>query len=133
MRGWRSRRALGVPALHADAVDYINLHGTASQKNDEVEARVIAELFPATTRASSTKGWTGHTLGAAGIVEAVIAFIALEKGIAPGTLNPATLDPACGPQVRLANGAGGSAGRAQQFVRLRRQQLHTAVRPGPRA
>jgi len=59
-------------------------------------------LFPATTRASSTKGWTGHTLGAAGIVEAVIAFIALEEGFAPGTLNASTLDPACGPQVRLA-------------------------------
>jgi len=63
---------------------------------------VIAELFPATTRASSTKGWTGHTLGAAGIVEAVIAFIALEEALAPGTLNTTALDPACGPQVRLA-------------------------------
>jgi len=94
--------ALGSAGLAPDDVDYINLHGTASQKNDEVEARVIAELFPATTRASSTKGWTGHTLGAAGIVEAVISFIALEEGLAPGTLNASTLDPACGPQVRLA-------------------------------
>ncbi len=94
--------ALGSAELAPEAVDYINLHGTASQKNDEVEARVIAELFPATTRASSTKGWTGHTLGAAGIVEAVIVFIALGEGLAPGTLNTATLDPACGPQVRLA-------------------------------
>jgi 3-oxoacyl-[acyl-carrier-protein] synthase-1 len=94
--------ALDCAALAAGAVDYINLHGTASQKNDEVEARVIAELFPARTRASSTKGWTGHTLGAAGIVEAVISFIALEEGLAPGTLNTAELDPACGPQVRLA-------------------------------
>ena len=59
-------------------VDYINLHGTASQKNDEVEARLVAELFPATARASSTKGWTGHTLGAAGIVEAVITFLSME-------------------------------------------------------
>jgi 3-oxoacyl-[acyl-carrier-protein] synthase-1 len=94
--------ALGSAGLAPEAVDYINLHGTASQKNDEVEARVIAELFPARTRASSTKGWTGHTLGAAGIVEAVISFIALEEGFAPGTLNTAELDPACGPQVRLA-------------------------------
>jgi 3-oxoacyl-[acyl-carrier-protein] synthase-1 len=85
-------------------IDYINLHGTASQKNDEVEARVVAELFPARTHASSTKGWTGHTLGAAGIVEAVITLLALETGLMPGTLNSTELDSACGPQIRLANG-----------------------------
>jgi 3-oxoacyl-[acyl-carrier-protein] synthase-1 len=85
------------------AVDYINLHGTATRKNDEVEARLVADLFPATTLASSTKGWTGHTLGAAGIVEAVITFIAMETGLAPGTLNSAELDPSCGPQVRIQN------------------------------
>lgn len=95
--------ALARAGLPSHAVDYINLHGTASQKNDEVEARAVAALFPATTRASSTKGWTGHTLGAAGIVEAVITFLALETGLAPGTLNAETLDPACGPQVRIAN------------------------------
>jgi 3-oxoacyl-[acyl-carrier-protein] synthase-1 len=97
--------ALGRAGLEPDAVQYINLHGTASQKNDEVEARVIADLFPATTRASSTKGWTGHTLGAAGIVEAVVAFIAMQTGLAPGTLNAEKLDPACGPQIRLENEA----------------------------
>ncbi len=95
--------ALRRGSLEPAAIDYINLHGTASQKNDEVEARLIAELFPATTRASSTKGWTGHTLGAAGIVEAVITFIAMEAGLAPGTLNTAELDAACGPQLRLQN------------------------------
>jgi len=95
--------ALERAALDAASVDYVNLHGTASQKNDEVEARVIASMFPASTRASSTKGWTGHTLGAAGIVEAVVAFIALETGLAPGTLNATQLDPCCGPQLRLAN------------------------------
>ncbi len=95
--------ALQLGSLEPAAVDYINLHGTASQKNDEVEARLIAELFPSTTRASSTKGWTGHTLGAAGIVEAVITFIAMETGLAPGTLNTLDLDAACGPQLRLQN------------------------------
>jgi len=84
-------------------VDYINLHGTASRKNDEVEAAVIAELFPSTTAASSTKGWTGHTLGAAGIVEAGITLLALEHAMLPGTLNTRTLDPVCGPQVRIDN------------------------------
>ena len=95
--------ALERAALGPAAVDYVNLHGTASLKNDEVEARVIASMFPASTRASSTKGWTGHALGAAGIVEAVVAFIALETGLVPGTLNTTQLDPCCGPQVRLAN------------------------------
>ena len=84
-------------------VDYINLHGTASQKNDAVEARVVADLFPARTFASSTKGWTGHTLGAAGIVEAGIALLALEHGLLPGTLNTQTLEPECGPQIQREN------------------------------
>jgi 3-oxoacyl-[acyl-carrier-protein] synthase-1 len=96
--------ALAGAALTPASVDYINLHGTASQKNDEVEAQVVAELFPASTRASSTKGWTGHALGAAGILEAVVCFGALQTGLVPGTLNTAQLDPACGPQIRLANG-----------------------------
>ena len=90
------RLANVVPA----AVDYINLHGTASQKNDEVEARAVDRLFPATTHASSTKGWTGHALGAAGMVESAICWRALEDGLAPGTLNLTDPDPACGPQVR---------------------------------
>jgi len=95
-------RALARAGLPAGAVDYINLHGTASHKNDEIEARVVAELFPARTRASSTKGWTGHALGAAGILEAVITLMALEAQFAPGTLNARTLDPVCGPQLMLA-------------------------------
>jgi 3-oxoacyl-[acyl-carrier-protein] synthase I len=96
-------QALAAAGLEAEQIDYINLHGTASQKNDEIEGRVVAELFPERTFASSTKGWTGHTLGAAGIVEAVITLLALETGLAPGTLNSSVVDPACGPQVRLHN------------------------------
>jgi 3-oxoacyl-[acyl-carrier-protein] synthase-1 len=97
------RDALARAAVDACQVDYINLHGTASQKNDEVEARVIDDLFPARTIASSTKGWTAHTLGAAGMLEAAITLLALESGHAPGTLNSGALDPACGPQIRLEN------------------------------
>ena len=66
-------------------------------------ARAVAELFPTTLHASSTKGWTGHTLGAAGIVESVFALLALRDGLLPGILNSGTPDPACGPQVRFAN------------------------------
>jgi 3-oxoacyl-[acyl-carrier-protein] synthase-1 len=95
--------ALARAALTAEAIDYINLHGTASQKNDEVEASLVANMFPERTLASSTKGWTGHTLGAAGIVEAVITSLAMENGVVPGTLNTSDLDPACGPQIRIAN------------------------------
>ena len=89
--------------LTANSIDYINLHGTASRKNDELEARTVSSMFPATTLASSTKGWTGHTLGAAGIVEMVISCLAIEGGEVPGTLNTTVLDPVCGPQVLMEN------------------------------
>ncbi|MHA6205856.1 beta-ketoacyl-[acyl-carrier-protein] synthase family protein [Dyella soli] len=97
------RDALARAGLRAEQVDYINLHGTASQKNDEVEAALIARAFPATTRASSTKGFTGHTLGAAGIVEAVFALLSIERGLVPGNLGCTTPDKACGPQFAFAN------------------------------
>ncbi|NKJ21871.1 beta-ketoacyl-[acyl-carrier-protein] synthase family protein [Dyella sp. SG609] len=92
------RDALARAGLDAAQVDYINLHGTASLKNDEVEAALIGRIFPASTRASSTKGYTGHTLGAAGIVEAAFALLALEHGFVPGNLGGDEPDPACGPQ-----------------------------------
>ena len=94
--------ALARAGLAPEAIDYINMHGTASQKNDEVEGALVARRFPARTHASSTKGFTGHTLGAAGIVEAVISLLAIERGLMPGTVNSAALDPGFGPQIRLA-------------------------------
>lgn len=95
------RDALARAGLAPDAVDYLNLHGTATQANDAVEALAVAALFPDSLHASSTKGWTGHTLGAAGIVESVFALLALEHGELPGILNSTTPDPACGPQIRF--------------------------------
>ncbi len=95
--------ALRSARLDLCEIDYINLHGTATRKNDEVEARVVGEMFPTTTFASSTKGWTGHTLGAAGIVEAAISLLALEEGFVPGTLNSESLDDMCGPQIQREN------------------------------
>ena len=97
------RDALARADIDADAVGYLNLHGTATPANDAVEARAVAALFPATLHASSTKGWTGHTLGAAGIVESIFALIALQDGLLPGTLNSRDPDPACGPQIRFDN------------------------------
>lgn len=87
--------------LAAESIDYINLHGTATPKNDEVEAQLVARLFPEHTRASSTKGYTGHCLGAAGIVEAGMSLLALEHGLVPGTAGCRQLDPLCGPQLVL--------------------------------
>lgn len=95
--------ALARAGIGADEVDYINLHGTATPKNDEIEAGVVSAAFGARTRASSTKGWTGHTLGAAGIIEAGIALLAIEHGLVPGTLNCEQPDALCGPQFALAN------------------------------
>jgi 3-oxoacyl-[acyl-carrier-protein] synthase-1 len=98
--------ALARAGLTTDSIDYINLHGTASTKNDEVEAALVARRFPARVHASSTKGFMGHTLGAAGIVEAVISLLAIETGWMPGTLNTQHLDADCGPQIRLAPARG---------------------------
>ncbi len=92
--------ALARAGLETGAIDYLNLHGTASQKNDEVEAALVARRFPATLHASSSKGLTGHTLGAAGIVEAVVCLLAL-RGLRPGTVNTRQLDAVCGPQIRI--------------------------------
>ncbi|MBO9717446.1 MAG: beta-ketoacyl-[acyl-carrier-protein] synthase family protein [Pseudoxanthomonas sp.] len=94
--------ALARAGLDPAAIGYLNLHGTATPANDTVEAQAVAALFPDTLHASSTKGWTGHTLGAAGIVESVFALLALEDGLLPGTLNSDEPDPACGPQLRFA-------------------------------
>ena len=93
--------ALARAGLTPDAIDYINMHGTASQKNDEVEGALVARRFPARTHASSTKGFMGHTLGAAGIVESVISLLAIERGLMPGTVNTNQLDAGFGPQIRL--------------------------------
>lgn len=89
------RDALNRAKIDVTQVGYINLHGTASQKNDAMEAALVARLFPTTTRISSTKALTGHTLGAAGIVEAVITLLALREGFVPGNTGATTPDPAC--------------------------------------
>lgn len=86
----QAMRMAGVDAKH---IDGINLHGTASQANDRIEAAVLQKLFTKQTLASSTKGWTGHTLGAAGSVEAIIAINALQTGFFPGTMNLEQTDP----------------------------------------
>jgi len=98
-------QALHSAGLVARDIDYINLHGTASRINDAVEDRAVARLFGADTPCSSTKGWTGHTLGAAGIIEAVISCLCLEHGFTPGSLNTTQVDPSFASRVIVENEA----------------------------
>ena len=75
------RAALRAPTSSPHQVDYINLHGTATPANDLAEDRAVREVFGPDVALSSTKGWTGHTLGAAGMVEAAIALLCIEAGL----------------------------------------------------
>ncbi|MGY4514786.1 3-oxoacyl-[acyl-carrier-protein] synthase-1 [Lysobacter sp. HA18] len=95
------RDALARGGVDAADIGYLNLHGTATPANDRAESLAIKAVFPDTLHASSTKAYTGHTLGAAGIVESVIALLALESGELPGTLGSSTPDEICGPQIRF--------------------------------
>ncbi|HHM06011.1 MAG TPA: beta-ketoacyl-[acyl-carrier-protein] synthase family protein [Gammaproteobacteria bacterium] len=86
--------ALRRAALASDDIDYINLHGTGTKTNDLAECTAVQRLFGPRTPCSSTKGWTGHTLGAAGIVEIAFSLLALEHGFMPQSLNTREVDPA---------------------------------------
>jgi 3-oxoacyl-[acyl-carrier-protein] synthase-1 len=95
--------ALASARLAPTDVDYINLHGTATPNNDAAEDRAVFGLFGRGVPVSSTKGATGHTLGAAGGCEAVIALLAMRDGFVPGGLNTTTVDPALMSDYRTAN------------------------------
>ena len=88
------RGALADAGLEPAAIDYINLHGTATPNNDSAEDCAVQAVFGSATPCSSTKGATGHTLGAAGAVEATISLLALRHGLMPAGLNSLTPDPA---------------------------------------
>lgn len=82
--------------LEKQDISYVNLHGTATHTNDAAEAKGLLRLFGAEIACSSTKGYTGHTLGAAGITEALIAMLCLERGMLPGNINLQQPDPELG-------------------------------------
>ncbi|MDE2613017.1 MAG: beta-ketoacyl-[acyl-carrier-protein] synthase family protein [Burkholderiales bacterium] len=88
------RAALADAGLAPDDIGYVNLHGTATPGNDAAEDRAVSRVFGVACACSSTKGYTGHTLGAAGAVEAALTMLALERGWLPPTLNLRTPDPA---------------------------------------
>jgi 3-oxoacyl-[acyl-carrier-protein] synthase-1 len=88
------RAALDGAGLAPGDIGYVNLHGTATPANDLSEDRAICSVFGPATPCSSTKGWTGHTLGAAGIVEAVFCLLCLREQFLPRSLNTRDPDPA---------------------------------------
>jgi len=97
------KTALERAGLTPDAIDYINLHGTGTRANDESEDRAVMQVFGSGTTCSATKGFTGHTLGAAGITETLFALGSIERGFIPGTLNSQRLDPELSAAVLLEN------------------------------
>lgn len=95
------QRALTSAHLAPDQVNYLNLHGTASRANDLAEDKAVVAVFGTQTPCSSTKGWTGHTLGAAGITEAILVSLCLLHNFLPRSLNTNTVDPQLRAQILL--------------------------------
>ena len=87
-------RALTAAKLTPDEIDYVNLHGTATRTGDISEDRAISALFGTKKPCSSTKGRTGHTLGAAGIVEAIFTTLSIQNDLLPGGVSTTNPDPA---------------------------------------
>ena len=88
------RAALDDAGLGPGDIDFLHLHGTATPANDLAEDRAACRVFGEALPCASTKGFTGHTLGAAGILGAVIGLLAIEQGWMPPSLNTRSLDPA---------------------------------------
>ena len=96
-------RALGDARLDAQAIDYLNLHGTGTPSNDRAESRAVLATCGASVPCSSTKGATGHTLGAAGALEAVLSSLCLGAGLLPAGLGTAQVDAALGVNYLTGN------------------------------
>lgn len=86
--------ALDSAGCRADDIDYINLHGTATPSNDASEDKAVLDVFGGDVPCSSTKGSTGHLLGAAGVTEAIISLLAIKHGLLPGSAHTEMVDPA---------------------------------------
>ena len=94
--------ALADAGLAPSAIDYINLHGTGTPANDAAEAAAIRAVFGSPPLASSTKGATGHALGAAGALEALVSIHALRNGCVPANVGTQTPDPRLGLAIACA-------------------------------
>ena len=96
--------ALADAGLTARDIAQINAHGTSTPLNDAAEAQAIAKVFGETgPPVTSTKGVTGHALGAAGALEAVAAVLSIQKGLIPPTMGTTSVDPEL-PQIDLVVG-----------------------------
>jgi 3-oxoacyl-[acyl-carrier-protein] synthase-1 len=104
--------ALESAGLQPSEIDYVNLHGTGTPVNDSVEATTVARVFGATTPCSSTKGATGHCLGAAGAVEALICDLALAHQRLPGNVGT----PPDAVEFPLALATSSSAARVKRVL-----------------
>ena len=98
--------ALASAGLEPSDIDYINFHGTGTPSNDAAEARAVAGVLGSRVPGSSTKGATGHTLGAAGALEAVICALALRHGLMPAGVNTTEVDPELAVHYLRANREG---------------------------
>ncbi|MBI5429407.1 MAG: beta-ketoacyl-[acyl-carrier-protein] synthase family protein [Nitrosomonadales bacterium] len=95
--------ALNDAGLTPADIDYVNLHGTGTRANDAAEDQAVFNTFGGDTPCSSTKGATGHLLGAAGVSEAVISALCIKHGLMPGGLNTEHIDPALKVRYLLQN------------------------------
>jgi len=93
------RKALKSAALEAGQIDYLNLHGTATTHNDAMESLAVAELFPAGVPCSSSKPLSGHTLGAAGALEAAFCWLCLGPDNRDNLLPPQVWDGLADPAL----------------------------------
>lgn len=105
------QKALDMARLPATAIDYLNLHGTATRQNDSMEAIAVSQLFGNRVPCSSTKALTGHTLGACGALEAAFCWLALEEGRLPPQVHDGQLDPEL-PDLNYAAALTGGCVRA---------------------
>lgn len=96
MRG-AIERALADANVSPEVVDYINAHGTATELGDLAESQATSAVFGARTPFSSTKGATGHTLGACGAIEAALCLVMMRDGFVAPTRNLERVDPRCAP------------------------------------
>jgi 3-oxoacyl-[acyl-carrier-protein] synthase-1 len=94
------QQALQQAGMTAAGVSYINLHGTATEQNDRMESRAVSRVFGHAVPVSSTKALTGHTLGAAGAVEAAFCWLALQGD---GQLPPHIWDNQPDPELPELN------------------------------
>jgi 3-oxoacyl-[acyl-carrier-protein] synthase-1 len=96
-------RALQSAGLSTADIDYVNLHGTGTRTNDAAEDCAVWQMFNGATPCSSTKGATGHLLGAAGVTEAIISLLAIGNDLMPGSAHTREVDPALRSNYLVAN------------------------------